>query len=133
MQALITGEVEMAFVDAVTALPLMQAKQIVPLGVSTPERNPLAPDVPTIAEAGFPAGVFNVLSGHGVPSGAVLARHMDVRALSFTGSGRTGRLIQEVAAKTNLKKVILELGGKSPALVFEDADLDKAVSETAQA
>lgn len=54
VQALITGEVEMAFVDTVTALPLMAAKQVVPVGVSTAERNPLAPEVPTVAEAGFP-------------------------------------------------------------------------------
>ncbi|KAL6172352.1 Retinal dehydrogenase 1 [Exserohilum turcicum] len=56
---------------------------------------------------------------------------MDVRALSFTGSSRTGRLIQEAAARANLKQVFLELGGKSPAIVFEDADLDKAAKETA--
>lgn len=55
---------------------------------------------------------------------------MDVRALSFTGSGRTGRLIQAAAAKSNLKAVFLELGGKSPAVIFEDADLEKAVRET---
>ena len=56
---------------------------------------------------------------------------MDVRALSFTGSSRTGRLIQAAAAKSNLKQVFLELGGKSPAVIFEDADLEKAVKETA--
>lgn len=55
---------------------------------------------------------------------------MDVRVLSFTGSGRTGRLIQAASAKSNLKNVILELGGKSPAVIFEDADLDKATTET---
>ncbi|KAH6843451.1 aldehyde dehydrogenase domain-containing protein [Chaetomium sp. MPI-CAGE-AT-0009] len=83
-----------------------------------------------VVEAGFPPGVFNIISGHGVPSGQILSRHMDVRALSFTGSSRTGKLIQEEAARTNLKKVILELGGKSPALVFEDANLEKAVAQT---
>ncbi len=56
---------------------------------------------------------------------------MDVRALSFTGSGPTGRLIQAAAAKSNFKKVILELGGKSPAIIFEDADIQQAVNETA--
>jgi aldehyde dehydrogenase (NAD+) len=56
---------------------------------------------------------------------------MDVRALSFTGSGRTGRLIQAAAAKSNLKQVYLELGGKSPAVIFEDADLAAAAKETA--
>lgn len=55
---------------------------------------------------------------------------MDVRVLSFTGSGRTGRTIQIAAAKSNLKSVILELGGKSPAVIFEDADLEKAATET---
>jgi aldehyde dehydrogenase (NAD+) len=83
-----------------------------------------------VVEAGFPPGVFNIVSGHGVPTGQILSRHMEVRALSFTGSGRTGKMIQEEAARTNLKKVILELGGKSPALVFEDANLEKAVAQT---
>ena len=64
-------------------------------------------------------------------SGSILSHHMDVRALTFTGSGRTGRMIQAAAAKSNLKQVFLELGGKSPAVVFEDADLEKAVRETA--
>jgi len=83
-----------------------------------------------IIKAGFPPGVFNILSGHGLPSGRILSRHMDVRALSFTGSSRTGKLIQEEAARTNLKKVILELGGKSPAIIFADANLDKAIEQT---
>jgi aldehyde dehydrogenase (NAD+) len=83
-----------------------------------------------VVEAGFPPGVFNIISGHGTPSGQALSRHMDVRLLSFTGSSRTGKLIQEEAARSNLKKVILELGGKSPAIVFEDANLDKAVART---
>jgi aldehyde dehydrogenase (NAD+) len=81
-------------------------------------------------EAGFPPGVINVLSGHGHISGAALASHMKVRALSFTGSSRTGRAIQKAAADSNLKKVVFELGGKSPALIFEDADLDQAAKET---
>lgn len=81
-------------------------------------------------EAGFPPGVFNVITGHGMPSGAAIANHTDVRVLSFTGSGRTGRKIQEAAAKSNLKKVVLELGGKSPAIIFDDADLEKTVAQT---
>lgn len=56
---------------------------------------------------------------------------MDVRALSFTGSGRTGRIIQAAAAKSNLKQVYLELGGKSPAVIFADADLENAAQATA--
>jgi aldehyde dehydrogenase (NAD+) len=55
---------------------------------------------------------------------------MDVRVLTFTGSGRTGRLIQAASAKSNLKNVILELGGKSPAVIFDDADIDQAAAET---
>lgn len=83
-----------------------------------------------IAQAGFPPGVINVLHGHGATSGATLAAHMDVRVLSFTGSGRTGRLISEAAARSNLKNLHLELGGKSPALVFDDADLERAAADT---
>ena len=71
VQALITGEVELAFVDAVTALPLMSTGQITAVGVSTPERNPLAPEVPTIAEAGFPGfqatSDFALLAPAGTP------------------------------------------------------------------
>ena len=100
--------------------------------VKSSEKAPLAVAhiAKLIIEAGFPPGVFNVISGHGVPSGQVLSRHMDVRALSFTGSSRTGKLIQEEAARTNLKKIILELGGKSPAIIFDDANLSKAVAQT---
>ena len=82
-------------------------------------------------QAGFPPGVINVITGFGNVSGSILSHHMDVRALSFTGSGRTGRLIQAAAAKSNLKQVFLELGGKSPAVIFEDADMAAAVKETA--
>lgn len=71
-----------------------------------------------------------MITGFGNVSGSVLSHHMDVRALSFTGSTRTGRQIQEAASKSNLKAVFLELGGKSPAIVFEDADLEKAAELT---
>lgn len=81
-------------------------------------------------EAGFPKGVINVLSGHGQPSGSTLSAHMDIRLINFTGSTFTGRKIQAAAASSNLKKVVLELGGKSPALIFEDADLTKAAGDT---
>lgn len=83
-----------------------------------------------IEECGFPPGVINVLSGHGQIAGNALSSHMAVRALSFTGSTRTGRAIAVAAAQSNLKKVIFELGGKSPAIVFEDADIEAAVKET---
>src|SRR5947207_1665840 len=83
-----------------------------------------------IKEAGFPPGVVNVLAGFGLPSGKAIAEHMDIRKISFTGSGRTGRLIQEMSAKSNLKNVTLELGGKTPAIIFDDADLSIAVPAT---
>jgi len=83
-----------------------------------------------VKEAGFPPGVINVITGYGNLSGSVLSHHMDVRVLDFTGSTRTGRLIQEASAKSNLKVVYLELGGKSPAIVFDDADLTVAVART---
>ncbi|KAI1743176.1 aldehyde dehydrogenase [Xylaria scruposa] len=79
-----------------------------------------------IKEAGFPPGVFQVLSGDG-STGALLASHMKVRKISFTGSTATGRKIQEMAAKSNLKRITLELGGKSPAVVFDDANLENAI------
>ncbi|TLD33265.1 hypothetical protein PspLS_00668 [Pyricularia sp. CBS 133598] len=86
-----------------------------------------------IHQAGFPPGVFNVISGHGMPSGSVLAHHMDVRVISFTGSTATGKLIQQAAAKSNLKTVSLELGGKSPSIIFADApSLEQAVEATVQ-
>lgn len=81
-------------------------------------------------EAGFPKGVINILSGHGQPSGSTLSAHMDIRLINFTGSTFTGRKIQQAAASSNLKKVVLELGGKSPAIIFEDADVTKAAGDT---
>ncbi|KAJ4263218.1 hypothetical protein NW764_016199 [Fusarium oxysporum] len=128
--AIIPWNVPLFFFAGKTAPALITGNTVV---VKTSEKAPLAAArvAELINQAGFPAGVFNVLCGHGAQSGATLAAHLDVRVLSFTGSGRTGRLIQEVAAKTNLKKVILELGGKSPALVFADSDLDKAAKDTA--
>jgi aldehyde dehydrogenase (NAD+) len=80
-----------------------------------------------IKAAGFPPGVFQVLSGDG-STGALLASHMRVRKVSFTGSTMTGRKIQQMAAQSNLKRVTLELGGKSPAIVFDDANIDNAVT-----
>ncbi|CEI70308.1 Aldehyde dehydrogenase [Fusarium venenatum] len=79
-----------------------------------------------IKEAGFPPGVINILNGAG-ETGSLLASHMKIRMISFTGSGFTGRKISEAAAKSNLKKVALELGGKSPVLVFNDANTEKAI------
>ena len=82
-----------------------------------------------ILEAGFPAGVFNVITGDGT-AGAALAAHPDVDKVAFTGSTEVGKLIVKAAAG-NLKKVSLELGGKSPVIVFPDADLDVTVPGTA--
>lgn len=79
-------------------------------------------------EAGFPPGVFNVLSGYGTTAGKALAVHMDVDKIAFTGSTPVGRLIEQYAAQSNMKRVSLELGGKSPLIVMPDADLDTAVS-----
>ena len=77
------------------------------------------------AQAGIPAGVFNVVSGGGREVGEPLGRHMDVTMVSFTGSTDTGRLFLQYAAESNLKRIVLELGGKNPAVVMNDvADLD---------
>ncbi|RCW22624.1 gamma-glutamyl-gamma-aminobutyraldehyde dehydrogenase [Ciceribacter lividus] len=83
-------------------------------------------------EAGMPAGVFNVVTGEGAVVGARIAESMDVDVLVFTGSGSTGRRLLEAAARSNLKRVYLELGGKSPNIVFADApDLDEAARVSA--
>lgn len=83
-------------------------------------------------EAGVPAGVFNVVTGEGAVVGARIAESMDVDVLVFTGSGATGRRLLEAAARSNLKRVYLELGGKSPNIVFADApDLDEAAKVSA--
>jgi aldehyde dehydrogenase (NAD+) len=78
-------------------------------------------------EAGLPDGVINVVPGFGPTAGAALSGHMDVDKIAFTGEYTTGQIIMEAAAKSNLKRVSLELGGKSPNVVFADADLDAAV------
>lgn len=80
-----------------------------------------------ILEAGFPPGVVNILPGFGPTAGAAIARHMDIDKVAFTGSTEVGHLIMEAAAQTNLKRVTLELGGKSPGIVFADADMDQAI------
>ncbi len=80
-----------------------------------------------ILEAGFPEGVVNMLPGYGPTAGAAISRHWDVDKVAFTGSTEVGHLIMEAAAKSNLKRVTLELGGKSPNIVFADADMDEAV------
>ncbi len=85
-----------------------------------------------IMEAGFPDGVVNIVPGYGETAGAALAAHNLVDKIAFTGSTEVGKLIVH-AATGNLKKVSLELGGKSPNIVFKDADLDAATAESASA
>ena len=78
-------------------------------------------------EAGLPDGVLNIVPGYGPTAGAALAEHMDVDKIAFTGEYTTGRIIMQAASK-NLKRVSLELGGKSPNIVFADSDIDSAVA-----
>jgi phenylacetaldehyde dehydrogenase len=85
-----------------------------------------------IMEAGFPEGVVNIVPGYGETAGAALAAHPDVDKIAFTGSTEVGKLILN-AASGNLKKVSLELGGKSPNVVLQDADLEKAIPGSAMA
>jgi aldehyde dehydrogenase (NAD+) len=100
--------------------------------VKTSEKTPLTAlhVSKLIKEAGFPPGVVNTLSGFGPTAGTHLARHPDVEKIAFTGSTAVGFKISQYAAESNLKKVSLELGGKSPMIVLDDADIDEAV-ETA--
>ncbi|XP_022776072.1 aldehyde dehydrogenase family 2 member B7, mitochondrial-like [Durio zibethinus] len=97
--------------------------------LKTAEQTPLSAlyAAKLIHEAGLPPGVLNVVSGFGPTAGAALASHMEVDKLAFTGSTQTGKIVLELAAKSNLKPVTLELGGKSPFIVCKDADVDKAV------
>ena len=85
-----------------------------------------------VKNAGIPDGVVNIVSGRGLECGEALVRHPEVARISFTGSTVTGRSIAKLAAETT-KKVSLELGGKSPQVVFSDADLDRAIPGAANA
>ncbi|KAF5346533.1 hypothetical protein D9756_010088 [Leucocoprinus leucothites] len=78
-------------------------------------------------EAGFPPGVVNIVNGYGHSVGSALSLHPNIDKISFTGSTITGRRILKAAADSNLKAVTLELGGKSPTIIFDDADLDQAI------
>ncbi|TDL22408.1 NAD-dependent aldehyde dehydrogenase [Rickenella mellea] len=84
--------------------------------------------IPLISEAGFPPGVVNIVNGYGHIAGQAISEHMGIEKVAFTGSTVVGRKIMEAAAKSNLKKVTLELGGKSPNVIFDDADLEQAVN-----
>ncbi|WVZ22897.1 hypothetical protein V8G54_001441 [Vigna mungo] len=77
--------------------------------------------------AGIPDGVVNVVPGFGPTAGAAISSHMEIDAVSFTGSVEVGREVMQAAARSNLKPVSLELGGKSPLIIFDDADIDQAV------
>jgi len=98
--------------------------------IKTAEQTPLSAYVAAnlVKEAGFPPGVINIITGFGKIAGAALSAHMDVDKIAFTGSTVVGRQIMKSAAGSNLKKVTLELGGKSPNIVFADADIDEAIN-----
>ncbi|KAJ9251993.1 aldehyde dehydrogenase [Paecilomyces variotii] len=98
--------------------------------IKTAEQTPLSGlyAAKLVQEAGFPPGVVNVISGFGRIAGSAISAHMGIDKIAFTGSTAVGRTILQAAAKSNLKKVTLELGGKSPNIVFNDADIDNAIS-----
>ena len=84
-----------------------------------------------LAEAGLPAGVYNVITGPGSTIGQAMTEHADIDMLSFTGSTRVGRSVVHASADSNFKKLGLELGGKNPIVVFEDANLEDAADAAA--
>ncbi|OBT93135.1 hypothetical protein VE01_09208 [Pseudogymnoascus verrucosus] len=97
------------------------------------EKSPLGslPVGELIVQAGFPPGVINLLSGDG-STGALMASHMGIKKISYTGSVSSGRKVQIAATNSNLKRVTLELGGKSPSIIFKDADLENALVHSSQ-
>ncbi|KAH7230388.1 aldehyde dehydrogenase [Fusarium solani] len=103
------------------------------LVVKISKKAPLSPLVlaKCCQEMGLPKGAVNILNGFGRPCGEAIARHMDIRKLSFTGSTATGKTIKKAAAESNLKNITVELGGKSWLIVFNDADLEKAAGASA--
>lgn len=110
------------------ATPALAAGNVIVSKVS--EFNPLSSLLmgELAIKAGFPPGVLNVVVG-AIETGSVLSHHMKIRKISFTGSVAVGRKVQLAATNSNLKRVSLELGGKSPLLVFQDADINKAVAD----
>lgn len=98
--------------------------------IKTTEQTPLSGlyAAKLIVEAGFPLGVINVILGFGSTAGAAISSHMDIDKVAFTSSTLVGRTIFQAAAKSDLKKVTLKLGGKSPNFVFGDAEIDSAIS-----
>lgn len=92
--------------------------------MKTAEQTPLTANyvAQLIKDVGFPAGVVNIVPGYGPTAGGALASHSTVEKLAFTGSTEIGKVVSEAAAKSNLKRVTLELGGKSPNIILKDAD-----------
>lgn len=86
-----------------------------------------------IKESGFPPGVVNINTGYGPTAGAAIAQHMDIDKVAFPSSTEVGNLIHKAAGDSTLKRVILELGGKSPSIVLADADMDHAVEQCHEA
>jgi len=83
-----------------------------------------------IMEAGFPEGVVNILPGYGPTAGQALAQHPDVDKVAFTGSTEVGYDIMRNSHKNNLKRITLELGGKSANIIMDDADIDVAIAQS---
>lgn len=83
-----------------------------------------------VIEAGFPPGVVNIVNGFGSTVGHAISHHMHIEKVAFTGSTLVGRRVLEAAAKTNLKETSLELGGKSPNIIFDDCDIEQALDWT---
>ena len=115
---------------------LMQAWKLAPalacgntVVMKTAEQTPLSAlrVAELIVEAGFPDGVVNILPGYGPTAGGAISSHMDIDKVAFTGSTEVGKLIMKAAAESNLKRVTLELGGKSPNIVFADSNMANAV------
>lgn len=116
---------------------LMQAWKLAPalaagntIVMKTAEQTPLSALLiaDLIREAGFPPGTVNILNGFGETAGTAISTHMDIDKVAFTGSTSVGQIIMQDAARSNLKRVTLELGGKSPNIVFADADMDAAIA-----
>ena len=84
-----------------------------------------------IKEAGFPPGVVNIVTGYGPVAGQAITDHPHIGKVSFTGSTVVGRKIMEAAGKSNLKRITLELGGKTANIVFDDGDREQAIKWTA--
>lgn len=121
---------KLVLIDEIFALALATGNTVV---LKTSEFTPLSAlrVCALLNEAGVPPGVVNVITGYGNTVGAAISSHQLIEKVAFTGSTLVGRKIMEAAAKSNLKKVTLELGGKSPNIIFNDADLEQAIKWTA--